>query len=130
MWKALHPSIRERVLHEAIPLWKMIRSFWRTYLECIERIERYTSDGKDSFLSDTKTQDAVVRNPHTFRIHQRLSDSLKSKYPDIEWRNIAAFRNVIVHDYLGIDLDQIWDIVGGDLPSLRERVKVILENLS
>jgi uncharacterized protein with HEPN domain len=107
------------------------RLFLRHILECIERIKQYTCKGKDSFLSDTKTQDAVVRNLQTLaESSQRLSDSLKSKYPDIEWRNIAAFRNVIVHDYLGIDLDQIWDIVGIDLPSLRERVKVILENLS
>ena len=107
------------------------RLFLTHILKCIERIQHYTSEGKDSFLSDTKTQDAVVRNLHTLaESTQRLSDSLKSKYPDIEWRNIAAFRNVIVHDYLGIDLNQMWDIVVGDLPSLHEKVKVILENLS
>jgi len=38
---------------------------------------------------------------------QRLSENLKAKHPDVEWRQIAAFRNVLVHDYLGIDLDRI-----------------------
>jgi uncharacterized protein with HEPN domain len=74
-------------------------------LECIDRIQRYTVDGGDAFSEDTKTQDAVMRNLQTLaESTQRLSDELRQQYPAIEWRNIAAFRNVAVHDYLGIDL--------------------------
>ncbi len=99
-------------------------------LECIERIERYTADGGDAFVDDTKTQDAVMRNLQTLaESTQRLSDELRQRYPDIEWRNIAAFRNVAVHDYLGIDLRQVWDIVADDLPVLKRQIEAVMKDL-
>jgi len=98
--------------------------------ECIARIEEYTAEGKRVFFSDTKTQDAVLRNLHTLaESTQRISESLKAGRPDVDWRSIAAFRNVVVHDYLGIDLKQIWDIVEHDLPDLKRKIGAILEKL-
>ena len=98
--------------------------------ECIERIERYTAEGKNPFFADTKTQDAVVRNLQTLaESTRRLSDALKNSYRDVDWRAIAAFRNVAVHDYLGIDLKQVWDIVEQDLPDLKPKVEAILQEL-
>ena len=99
--------------------------------ECIQRIERYASVGRDAFFSDDKTQDAVLRNLQTLaESTQRLSDALKKGHPDLDWRGIAAFRNVAVHDYLGIDLKQVWDIVARDVPALKRKVEAILGNLS
>lgn len=99
-------------------------------LECIKRIERYTVDGGKAFIDDTRTQDAVMRNLQILaESAQRLSNELRQKYPDIEWRNIAAFRNVAVHDYLGIDLKQIWDIVTDDLPVLKHQIETIVRDL-
>lgn len=96
--------------------------------ECIERIERYTAPGHATFLSDTMIQDAVLRNLHTLsESTQRLSDALKSRHPEVDWPSIAAFRNVIVHDYLGVDLAQIWDIVERDLPDLKSAIAAMLE---
>jgi len=60
---------------------------------------------------------------------QRLSEPLKAKHPEIDWRTISAFRNVVVHDYLGIDLDQVWDIVQDNLPGLKHSVETILAEL-
>ena len=106
----------------------------RVYLlhigECIARIEQYTGGGKTGFLADTKTQDAVLRNLHTLaESTRRLSDALKARHPDTDWRSIAAFRNVLVHDYLGVDLQQVWDIVERDLPPLKHKVEAILRLL-
>ena len=99
-------------------------------VECIERIERYTVDGGEAFMEDTKTQDAVMRNLQTLaESTQRLSDGLRQQYPAIEWRNIAAFRNVAVHDYLGIDLKQTWDIVADDLPVLKRQIEGVVKDL-
>ena len=76
--------------------------------ECIDRIERYTREGKDSFFAETKTQDAVLRNLHTLaESTQRLSVATKVHYPATDWRSIAAFRNVVVHGYLGVSLTQV-----------------------
>lgn len=95
--------------------------------ECIERIERYTSGGRDEFFADEKTQDAVLRNLQTMaESAQLLDESIKKAYPDIEWRSISAFRNVLVHDYLGIDLNQIWDIVERDLPPFKRVIESLL----
>ena len=95
--------------------------------ESIARIRQYTQGGKDQFLADTKTQDAVLRNLHTLaESTQPLSETLKSAHPEIDWRNIAAFRNVVVHGYLGISLTQVWDIVEEDLPQLKCKIEGIL----
>jgi uncharacterized protein with HEPN domain len=98
--------------------------------ECIERIARYTVEGKSAFFTDTRTQDAVVPNLQTLsESTQRISSSLKTNHAEVDWRSIAAFRNVAVHDYLGIDLKQIWDIVERDLPDLKRKMETILRGL-
>jgi uncharacterized protein with HEPN domain len=98
--------------------------------ECIERIERYTASGQDAFLADTLIQDAVLRNLHTLtESTQRVSDSLRAAHPEVEWREISRFRNVVVHDYLGIDLSRVWDIVQCDLPSLKRSIAAMLGEL-
>ncbi len=51
---------------------------------------------------------------------QRLSGASKALAPDVPWRAISGFRNIIVHDYLGVDLDMVWQVVVVDLPSLRD----------
>jgi uncharacterized protein with HEPN domain len=99
--------------------------------ECIGRIERYTIAGRSAFLADTMIQDAVLRNLHTLsESTQRLSDALKARYPAVDWRSIAAFRNVVVHDYLGVDPVQVWDILEHDLPELKGTIAAMLEERS
>ena len=99
--------------------------------ECIDKIERYISDSKQIFLEDTKTQDAVLRNLHTLAESvQRISADVKLAFPKVDWRTIGALWNVIVHDYLGVNLDQVWDIVKNDLPKLKVQIKSILEKIN
>lgn len=98
--------------------------------ECIDRIQRYTADGKESFFADTRTQDAVLRNLQTLaESSTRLSVVAKAKRTEIDWRSIAGFRNIVVHDYLGVDLDEIWNIVVRDIPSLLIAVHALLQEL-
>ena len=97
-------------------------------LECIRRVEGNTSQGKEHFLGSTTHQDAVLRNLQTLsESTQRLSDSAKALRPNVEWEKISAFRNVLVHNYLGIDLEQIWNIVNDDVPTLKQAVLEIIE---
>lgn len=96
--------------------------------ECIEKIEKYTAPGRDAFLADDKTKDAVIRNLQTMaESAKKTSEDLKAKHPEIEWRDLAAFRNVAVHDYLGIDWNIIWDIVSKDLPVLRPKIQKLIK---
>jgi uncharacterized protein with HEPN domain len=98
-------------------------------LECIEKIEDYTNEGKDFFEEDSKTQDAVLRNLQTLsESSMRISEELQLQYSTVPWREIHAFRNVVVHDYLGVELDQIWDIIMIDLLELKVSVVKSLKN--
>jgi uncharacterized protein with HEPN domain len=84
------------------------RLYLHHILECIRFVEDFTQEGKEFFLSDRKTQDAVVRNLQILtESTTRLSDHLKARHSDVDWRGIAAFRNVLVHGYLGVDLQQV-----------------------
>lgn len=96
-------------------------------LECIARIEQYVASGKDEFFAQMIIQDAVLRNLQTMaESTKRLPEELKSAHPQVSWRSIAAFRNVVVHDYLGIDLKQIWKIIEEDLPGLKPAIAAML----
>jgi len=99
-------------------------------LECIERIEEYCGEGEAVFLGSGLIQDAVLRNLQVLaESTQRLSRSLKAAHPEVEWREIAGFRNVLVHEYLGINLKRIWEIVSLDLPRLKVQMKSIRQGL-
>lgn len=95
-------------------------------LECIERVLTYCQEGEASFRRSSLIQDAVIRNLQTMaESSQRLSDSAKTKAPSIPWRALSGFRNIIVHDYLGVDLDVVWQVVAHELPSLRQSLQAI-----
>ncbi|MEN6338264.1 MAG: DUF86 domain-containing protein [Phycisphaerales bacterium] len=104
------------------------RVYLRHILECIRRIEEDTAGGKDVFFASRTSQDAVLRNLQTLaESTQRLSEELKMRHPQVEWRRIAAFRNILVHDYLGIDMERIWEIAQRDVPTLKTTVLSMLE---
>lgn len=89
-------------------------------LECVDWIGRFTADGRDAFFQDRKTQSAVLRELQTLaESTQRLSPAFKSEHPEIHWQSIAGFRNVLVHDYLGIKPKRVWEIIERDLPQLQ-----------
>ena len=89
-------------------------------LECIERIREYTGGDRASFYDSRLVQDAVVRNLQTLaESTQRLSEAIKATERNVPWQAIAGFRNVLVHAYLGIDLDAVWSVVDRDLPELQ-----------
>jgi len=78
-------------------------------LECIRRIVENIMEGRERFMASHTLQDAVLRNLQVMaESTQRLSELAKATQPDVECRRIAAFRNILVHDYLGIDLDTVW----------------------
>ena len=96
--------------------------------ECIGRIEEYTGGERSVFFESHLVQDAVVRNLQTLaESTQRLSRTLKDTEQSVPWRAIAGFRNVLVHGYLGIDLEAVWSVVEKDLPELSsafERMRI------
>ena len=102
--------------------------YLRHIQESIRRIEENVAQGRDRFLASHTLQDAVLRNLQTMtESTQRLSDDLKAAHLEIEWERIAAFRNVLVHDYLGIDVERVWEITQRDVPELKRAILAMLE---
>ena len=92
-------------------------------LECIRRIEENVAGGRDAFMGSHTLQDAVLRNLQTMtEATQRLSVGLKAGYPEVPWARLASFRNVLVHNYLGIDLHIVWSITQREVPELKHVV--------
>ncbi len=93
-------------------------------LECIARVMAYTEEGEAAFRQSRLIQDAVIRNLQVMaESSQRLSDAARARSPETPWRAIAGFRNIVVHDYLGLDLDLVWGVVAKELPPLRQALQ-------
>lgn len=89
-------------------------------LRCIARIEEYTAGGRESFFSSHLIQDGVIRNLQTLaESSQRVSEGIKASQPSVDWKGLAGFRNVLVHDYLGVDLEYVYRAVEQDVPRLK-----------
>lgn len=87
--------------------------------DCLGRILEYTNGERSRFEASRLVQDAVIRNLQTLaESSQRLSSEIKGTQPQIPWRELSGFRNVIVHGYLGVDLGAVWLVVEQDLPAL------------
>jgi uncharacterized protein with HEPN domain len=96
-------------------------------VECIERVEKYTEDGREAFINSTLVQDGVIRNLQVMaESTQRLLGTTKAGHPEIPWERIANFRNVITHGYMDLDLSIIWTVVERDIPPLKRCVATII----
>ena len=90
--------------------------------EAVRKIINFT-DGLsfEEFLKDEKCTDAVIRNLEVIgEAAKNIPPEIKNGYPGVEWRKISDLRNLIAHEYFGIDYEIIWDIVQNKLPDLRE----------
>ena len=83
-----------------------------------------------AFISDRKTQDAVIRNLEVIgEASRNLSDELKAQSNEIEWTKIIGFRNILAHEYFGVSIPIVWDIVQNKLGPLREACTKLLNQL-
>ena len=106
----------------------------RVYLEhilrCISKVEEYTASGRDDFLASSIVQDATLRNLQTMaEATQRLSEDLRARHPGVDWRALSGFRNVLVNDYLGIDLEFVYQAIQEQMPGLKSAAEALLSDL-
>jgi len=107
------------------------RVYLADILEAAGKIKEYMA-GMDSaaFGDDSKTQDAVVRNLEIIGEAVRaLPDEIRSLRRDVEWRRISALRNILIHEYFGVEVAIIWDIVQHKVPVLEAAVRTMLAGL-
>lgn len=99
-------------------------------IQMIERADRifdYTEGGRDEFLSDPKTQDAVLRSFEILgEAAKRVSQEIRDQAPEIPWRSVAGFRDVLIHQYEGVDLEIVWKRIVEDLPPLKASLHALL----
>ena len=89
-------------------------------LECTGRIDEYVGGNEACFRASQLVQDAVVRNLQTLaESSQRLTDAIKASEPDVPWRAISGFRDILVQDFLAVDVDVVWLVVDQELSRLR-----------
>lgn len=97
-------------------------------LEAIELIREYV-DGMDfdAFQADRKTQDAVIRNLEVIgEAAKFLPEDIKAKSEDVEWHKIIALRNILIHEYFGVNLNIVWDVITNKLDQLKLACKELL----
>ena len=100
-------------------------------IESIQKIKIYTSGlSLDDFLKDDKTIDAVIRNFEIIgEASNRIPDEIRDKFQLVNWHRIRGFRNRIVHDYMGIDYEIVWEIIEKDLDELKNKIQQIRDSI-
>ena len=100
-------------------------------IESIQKIKIYTSGlSLDDFLKDDKTIDAVIRNFEIIgEASNRIPDEIRDEFQLVNWHRIRGFRNRIVHDYMGIDYEIVWEIIEKDLKELKNKIQEIRDSI-
>lgn len=105
--------------------------FLNHIIESIDLIKGYLNDiSIDNFYSSISTQDMVYRRLEIIgEAVKNLSPEFKQKHPDINWKTIAGLRDVLIHNYFGVDAELAWKAATKELPKLEEQIKNIIIDL-
>lgn len=101
-------------------------------LEAIDAINRYTSGMDEIKFSQTDyIQDAVIRQLAIIgEAARNVPSDVQAKQPNIPWRKIVDFRNVIIHEYSGVSLGRVWRIIADDVPILKDQLVLLRKVIS
>ena len=108
-----------------------VKLYVKDILEAIKAIEKFV-EGMDfeSFKEDDKTSSAVIRKFEIIgEATKNIPQSIKEKYPHIPWKEMAGFRDKLIHFYFGIKYDIVWDTIKLRLPELKKNIKKVLKDL-
>lgn len=97
-------------------------------IECIEKIELYTKLNKEEFMNSSLIQDAVLRNLEIIgEVTKKITPELRNYYPNVAWRQMAGLRDILIHDYMGVDLKTVWNVIENELPVIKDKIKTIID---
>lgn len=102
---------------------KDVRVYLAHILECVDKIERFTADGRDRFMRDPMVQDAVIRNLEIMgEAAKHVDDAYRASHQEVPWRELASLRDVLIRQYAGVDIERVWMVVERDLPHVRKGI--------
>jgi uncharacterized protein with HEPN domain len=97
-------------------------------LEAIARIERYSAKGRAEFEKDELIQTWIIHHLQIVgEAAAKLSVEFHERNPSIPWPQVVAMRNVLVHDYFGVDVEEVWGVVERDLPELKRKLEKLVD---
>ena len=102
-------------------------------LDSIEKMMDYVkgiSSAKDYFQSRMVFDATLMNFINVGEMTDRISKETKAKHPDIDWQRMKDFRNLVAHDYLGVDAEEVWQIIKNDLPPLQNAIRTILPSIA
>ena len=109
---------------------KDYRVYLAQILERIGRVEEFTKDGKETFFENRLIQDGVTRNFEVIgEAAKRIPSDFRIQQPNIPWRRISAFRDILIPAYDRFDLQEAWRIIEQELPPLQEAIRALLPPL-
>lgn len=100
-------------------------------MEAMNKIESYIA-GADftSFIQDKMMVDAVLRNIEIIgEATKNISENIRKKYPEIPWKRIVGLRNIVIHEYFGVDLENIWEIITENIPKVKPAIIKMLDTM-
>ena len=103
---------------------KNIKIFLEHILESINLIEEYIKNkNKADFLNSKQLQDAIIRRIEIIgEASKNISDNFKKSHTEIPWKQITGMRDILIHQYFGVDLDLTWEVIETDLPKLKKQL--------
>jgi len=88
-------------------------------IDAVSSIEEYTANGREAFMASKMIQDAVIRNLEVIgEAVKNISPSFRNEHSGIPWKQIAGLRDILIHQYFGVDLNIVWLVVENRLPGL------------
>lgn len=110
-----------------MPKKRLYKLFINDIIDAITKIESYTKDlDYDAFSKGSIIQDAVIRNLEIIgEASRNIPNYVKEKYPNIPWKRMVGLRNIVIHGYFGVDLDNIWKIIKENIPSVKPDIMKI-----
>ena len=103
------------------------RVYLQHILEAILSIEEYTTGGRDAFLQQKMVRDAVLRNLEVIgEAVKNLSENVRVSCPSVPWQKVAGLRDVLIHQYFGVNPELVWQITESRLPELKQRITELL----